>query len=298
MSVALIGYLLHVPVFPARRLFGEATPEQWQSFFQVDVLQCIAISLLILQILFLILRDLNRLYFTVLVASVATVVATPVIWTIDFWTVLPWPFAAYMNGVRYSLFPLFPWSAFLFLGAVTGHYFMIARERGASSGSRAEPSFYQGMIWMGGSLIMLSFLIGMIFPDLRERADYWMVSPAFVSLRLGIVIILGAAAGYWTLYFQPKGKPFILLFGRESLLVYVLHLLLLYGNFGPFNLIRTLNHSFGYLEAMLLTVLLIALMYVSALYWNKTKATSPRLKRAATVSTIVAVVAMFLFGEE
>ena len=293
LSIALIGYLLHVPIFSASRLFTEATAEQWQSFFQVDVLQCIAVSLLLLQVLFLTLRNLHRLSIAAIAGAAGIVVATPALWEIDFWRIIPWPLAAYMNGVRYSLFPLFPWTAFLLAGMVMGHYFLRARERG---GHDADLSFFRGIAWLGGSLILLSFLVEPLIPGLRGRTDYWIISPSFFFLRLGIVMILSAGAGSWIHTFPAKGKPFVLLFGRESLLVYVLHLLILYGHFGPFSLARDVNRSFGYPEAAVLTVALIGLMYVVASVWQRTKATRPVAKQIAVISTILLVSGMFLLG--
>jgi uncharacterized membrane protein len=298
VSIALIGYLLHVPIFSARRLFTEATDEQWQSFFQVDVLQCIAISLLVLQGFLLVLRSQPRLYLVTLAASITIIIVTPFVWETDFWSILPWPVAGYLNGIRYSLFPIFPWTAFLFAGAVTGHFFLEARDRNARrSDQQGDTPFYRSLLWSGGSLVLLSYLIDIAFPGLRTRDDYWVISPAFVCLRLGIVMLLCAGAGFWTHTVHPKGRPFMLLFGRESLLVYVTHLLLLYGNFGSFNLTREVGRGFGYLEALLLTVFLVALMYGTSVLWSRTKATSPRLKHFAIVSTIAAVALTFLFGE-
>ena len=298
LSIALIGYLLHIPIFSARRLFTEATDEQWQSFFQVDVLQCIAISLLFLQILLLVLRTESRQYSAALLLSILVLIVTPVVWEINFWERIPWIFAGYMNGIKYSLFPLFPWLSFLFAGAVTGYYYTEARER-ARSGAEplAEESALHAIFWSGCSMFLMGFIVDSLVPGMQGRADYWIVNPTFFLLRLGIVMILCAAVGSWTRLFPSTGTPVILMFGRESLLVYVAHLVLLYGNFGPLNLTRQVNHGFGYFEASLLAVFFIVLMFGAAFVWNRVKISSPLWKRIATVAAFLLVAGSFLLGD-
>ncbi len=298
LTIALIGYLLHIPIFSARHLFTEATDEQWQSFFQVDVLQCIAVSLLLLQALLLALRSERRQYGAALLLSILAVAATPFVWEINFWSQIPWIFAGYMNGIKYSLFPLFPWMAFLFAGAVAGYLFTEAREKARSGAEpQAEKSALQSLVWTGGSLILAAFLLEHLFPAMRERPNYWSVSPAFFLLRLGIVMILCSALAHWTLLVPSSGKPVIRLFGRESLLIYVAHLLLLFGSFGSFKLTRKVGGTFGYTEASLLTLFFILLMFGSAFVWSNVKKTSPFWTRAATVSTIVVAAVSFLLGD-
>jgi uncharacterized membrane protein len=44
----IVGYSLHLPFFSFHRAITEATEAQWLSFYQSDVLHCIAFGLLIL----------------------------------------------------------------------------------------------------------------------------------------------------------------------------------------------------------------------------------------------------------
>jgi uncharacterized membrane protein len=132
LFVLLIAYGLHIPKFNYHHLRWEAGVVAWQVFWQSDVLQCIAVSLLFLQVMLLVLRSERRLYMTMIGVTLFVVLATPVAWSIDFWTILPVPIASYMNGLHYSLFPLFPWSAFLFAGALCGYFYLKAKDAGGS----------------------------------------------------------------------------------------------------------------------------------------------------------------------
>jgi uncharacterized membrane protein len=291
-----IGYTLHIPIFSLKRLLGDTTESQWQSFFQVDILQCIAASLLLLQCLLVLLRNERTLYRSVGILAAGIVLCTPLMWSSDFWEIMPWPLAAYLNGLRFSLFPLFPWGAFLFAGA------MIGRATTSTTGPDARVSeertrSMQSLLWIGGSSILLSIALAPVADKIFPPHEYWRASPSFFLLRLGIVILL-----CWLMYVSTLGRKtglrsVITLFGRESLLVYVLHLLLIYGDFGGFNVRKQINESFGYLEAGLATLALYLMMYGVALGWSRIKAESRRTQVALNILTLVVVLGLFVFGE-
>jgi hypothetical protein len=221
---------------------------------------------------------------------------TPFVWGVDFLHVLPAPFAAYMNGRHSSLFPLFPWSVFLFTGAIAGYLFSEARD-GVSSPRPADTAalFTKRFLQAGIGLLALSLVVmplGWLYPTY----NYWLFSPSFVLLRLGIVLFL-CALMFW--YEQRKGigphSP-VALMGRESLLVYTTHLLLIYGNFGTFNFRQWANHTFGYVQAMMWTVLLLMLMLVLAYGWDRVRRADPRVKRWMQLAVLALFLGVFLFG--
>jgi len=75
-----LGYAMHLPVRSVVDL-PRATPEQWQSFAAVDVLQLVAVTLAILQIGVCLTRSRGRLAVATLVMAASVVLATPVAWT-------------------------------------------------------------------------------------------------------------------------------------------------------------------------------------------------------------------------
>ncbi|MGC2801798.1 MAG: heparan-alpha-glucosaminide N-acetyltransferase domain-containing protein, partial [Candidatus Acidiferrum sp.] len=70
----------------------------------------------------------NRGIFTALFAAALVSMSTPLLWTTYRPTFLPWPLESYINGVhvfdkpQHWLFPLFPWSAFAFVGLAVGFF--------------------------------------------------------------------------------------------------------------------------------------------------------------------------------
>jgi uncharacterized membrane protein len=290
LLILVIGYVLHIPRFNYHHLMTETGKEAWERFYQVDVLQCIAVSLLLLQTLLLVLRSERRLYRTVAGATVFILLATPLMWTFNWWNVLPIPIASYLNGLYYSLFPLFPWSAFLFAGTLAGYYYNEARERGT------EALFIRRAAYAALAAIGLSVALHPPAALLYPVYDYWRVSPSFVLLRLGIVLLL-----MWGMFLYERKRGAgpsspVTLVGRESLIVYVTHLTLIYGDFSSGSFADQVGRSYGYPQAILVTLLLLGAMIVLAYTWGRIKKEYPRVKRTLTLALLAGLLIVFFFG--
>jgi uncharacterized membrane protein len=250
-------------------------------------------SLLLLQGLLLLVRREVRFYYVTIILAALIVIATPLMWQVDSWEVIPWPIAAYLNGVRHSLFPLFPWAAFLFAGAFTGFLFLRVRENFPEEALR---KYLWRMLIGATALIVASMVIEPFASRIYPTYEYWLTSPSFLLLRLGCVLLLTALMVWkeWKQGVSPKSV--VTLIGRESFLVYVLHLLLIYGDFGKFNFQKWVNHEFGYPEAILTALLLVGLMYAIAAAWSRLRKRNPVLKRRVELLALAIVLGVFFFG--
>jgi uncharacterized membrane protein len=297
LAVLLIGYSLHIPKFNYSQLVHDTGIRAWELFFQVDVLQCIAVSLLLLQTLLLLLRSERRLYATVIPITVGVVLMTPIAWAVNFVNFMPFPVAAYFNGLYDSFFPLFPWSAFLFSGSLAAYWYLEAKGKGVAAGcSENEVRMMKSATWAGAICIGLSFLMEPAAAALYPVYDYWRLSPSFFLLRLGLVVFLMSGM-FW--YEKRKGVTLsspVALIGRESLLVYTAHIVLIYGNFGRFNFHDKVNNSFGILEVALTTAALLLLMYSLAYGWSRIRQGPLRAKRAIQWSFLAILLGVFFFG--
>ncbi len=291
LLILLIGYILHLPEFSYTKLMKGITEEQWLTFLQVDVLQCIAVTLLMLQFLLLMLRSEKALYIAAGVLSPILLFGAPLMWGVDFLGIVPAPLAAYLNGLHFSLFPLFPWSFFLLTGAVTGHLYNKARQN-----PEGEKPFMKSVLLVGIGLILISFVLDPVASSMYPTYDHWRYGPPFVLLRLGIVMVLLAGMSYYERHVGVAKGSAVTLVGRESLLVYAVHLLLIYGDFGSFNYRKEVNHTYGASEAIIATLALLLLMYALAFAWSKIKRESPRLKVCVNIGVVVGMVLVFFFG--
>jgi uncharacterized membrane protein len=297
LFILIVGYILHLPKFSFSMLVHETTPDEWLVFFQADVLHCIAVSLLAMQGLLLLLRSERRLYVTAALLALLLTMSTPLMWTPGVTDGLPAPLAAYVNGLQHSLFPVFPWTAFVFAGAVAGYLYVQATNDHRREGSRGGASHIMIRIAAAGIVtIVISMLIEPFAASAYDTYDYWLFSPSFVLLRIGIVMILCAGMFLFERQRGVSASSVVTLIGRESLIVYVTHLLLLYGDFGPFNFERYVGRSFGYGEAALVTVVLWLLMYVLARFWGNIKRGDPKIKRAIQLAALAVFLGVFFFG--
>jgi uncharacterized membrane protein len=296
LFILIIGYGLHIPKFHYHHLMYETGEEAWRVFFQVDVLQTIAVSLLTLQVLLLVLRSERRLYMVTAGLTAGIILVSPVVWGIDFWTVFPIPLAEYFNGRHSSGFPVFPWSAFLFAGALAGYYYMEAGGKAPASDLPAKAPYIKHLVWGGLAVVLLSFLLDPLAASVYPTYDYWKSSPSFYMLRLGLVLLL--CAGMFAYEFRRGVSPrsFVTLIGRESLLVYTVHLMLIYGNTGSGHFADRVHMSFGYAEVLAVSFVLFALMYLLAWIWSRIRKAALPVRIGVELSILVGFLIVFFVG--
>lgn len=265
----MLGYVIHVPTGILTTMFA-SDQSAIAHFLNVDVLQLIASTLILLQILVLLARTPQR--FAVVCAAVAlTIIFTspfvrPVEWKDLLWS----PLAAYLYSGTGSIFPLFGWSAFILLGASLGAWFTLRRPK---DNNRLSLRF----LLVG----IASLVIGRVLWFFRDHPYYRPPvipegKPRFLFNRFGGAMFL--LAGFVQLTRRVRRLGPVQALAEESLIVYVVHLCLLYGSVWSPGLKGLLGQSLG-LSATLTTIVLLAgSMGVIAFYWNRFKKTYPRGK--------------------
>ena len=178
VQIWAVGYALHLPFFSFHKLAFLIGWDEWKSFWPVDVLQCIAISLLLMLLLVLIARTPRVFLMVLCVVGFAVVFATPSMSTRNVDGILSLPFSSYVNSIHSSLFPIFPWMSFVLLGGVTGQLFIFWKA------SRPEGKFFSGVFAAGFVLIILSILANLQPINVFPQHDYWTASPEFFLFAL------------------------------------------------------------------------------------------------------------------
>ncbi len=265
VTIWLIGYAMHLPSYWLPRLMSGLSSEEWSRFYRVDILHCISFTWLFLLLSLIAFRSegWQRAWF--LTSAAAFSAFAPAIYTVSFQPGLPEPLAAYFNDKTRSLFPLFPWSAFMIAGAACASWFLAARKAGK------EKPFMTRVAGAGLLMILLGFLLPPLSFLPAGATAGWKADPRTLLQRLGIVLLLLTACWVYGLIRAPK-RSFLLDVSRESLLVYVVHLLVIYG---PFWKGDSLSYLIGTtrtpLECAMGSVALATLMVLMAKGWGEFK---------------------------
>lgn len=280
-----LGYFVKFPMGRFVHL-QYATEERWRSFLAVDVLQNVAVTLLALQMLIGFSRTPRRFAIACGALAVLLVGLTPLSHGLAWTNYLPLGLAAYLYHGTGSLFPLLPWAGFTLLGAVFG---VTAAPWATRDHLRALARVLFGT---GAVLAVSAGLMGEAGWFEYGVHDWWRSSPLSFVQRLGSVLLLLsviAAVGHYVGRLTPPLQGL----AEESLLVYVVHVSLLYGSLWTVGLGPKLGQQPPNVVLVWALVMMSA-MTILALVWNNIERLHPRLAVACRVTTVVALVAPLL----
>jgi len=213
------GYLFSLALAFRVQMWVFALPKSpWTDLFKVDVLNAMALAIVLLSPL-----ALARTGDRVRVAAglgLAIACVSPVVSAMD-WSWLH-PYARAYLVPDYFSFGIFPWAAYLAFGLSGGS---LLRQVKAEQLNRT-------MEWaaLGGFGLLLGGQYFASLPySLYSKSDFWLNSPAQVLIKLGVILLLLACAFLWTEYGAGRRTSFMRLLGTHSLLVYWVHTELVYG---------------------------------------------------------------------
>ena len=204
----------------------------WTDLLRVDVLNVIGISLMLMGVANWLARGRASNMVLAAICAVGIAMATPPLWTTWRPSWLPWYLESYVNGVHTFgvpqpwLFPIFPWTAFAFVGLAVG--FLLFAEWPVKNPGRATALFGAA----GVALFYFSSWLDTRPVQLYAVYDYWHTSPNFFLARVGVLLVILWGVYAWCRWGlgQIGFSPFVQL-GQASLLVYWVHIEFVYGRF-------------------------------------------------------------------
>ncbi|HEX2869199.1 MAG TPA: heparan-alpha-glucosaminide N-acetyltransferase domain-containing protein [Ignavibacteriales bacterium] len=284
----LVGYSLRLPYLSLQKMLHKATPQELAPFLSVDVLQCIAFGLLLMFVLRLFIKSDTVFNVVLIVITLVSFIFAPLVYKIDFTQYMPVALANYFNEQHGSLFPLFPWLGFMLSGSVIGYYYMLFKNR------NDEARFLKlSLRWSIAAILVGAFVLW--FPlDALDYISKVTPNQFFFILRLGLVMLLLVSLRYYELW-RGTEKSFVMDVGRESLLVYWLHLQVIYRKlWQDTTLYSIVGERFNFLECILASIALAAVMVLAAIVWGRIKKRYKLFSQIAAAGTVTVVVIVFL----
>ena len=187
-------------------------------------------------------RSEARVRFTV-IAGFAIAALAPVM------TNLPWGGAPALlqeylvPGQGRGRFPFFPFVAYLAFGQAIG---AVVKRAAAERFDR----LMQWSMLIGFSMIFIGQYFSNIPYSIYPNANFWTDSPALIVIRVGICLMIMAGAYLWTEYCAGKGWSWMQAMGKNSLMVYWVHVMIVYGSLiRPIKRMLSIPVSYTHLRA-------------------------------------------------
>lgn len=259
ISLKRAGYILLIAfLFRLTNYLGSLPHANPAELTRVDILNCMGVAMAVFAVA-AIFNSASRARFAIFTA-LAIAAATPVMAHLP-WDAAPRLLREYMvPATGRGQFPLFPCASYLGFGLAAG---VMVKQT-------AEKRLDRVMQWsllIGLIVIFTSQYFSNLPTSIYGEINFWTESPALILIRAGIMLAVMAGCYLWTQYIARPGWSWIESMGKNSLMVYWVHVVMVYGGVAqPFK--RTMSVP----VVLLLTAALTALMVGMSEAWFRWKA--------------------------
>jgi uncharacterized membrane protein len=216
------GYLFGIAMLLRLQLWLFSWPSPWTNLLKVDILNCMGFGIALMSLMALFTTAQRARICAALGLLIAGV--SPLITQIN-WSGVPWIVKAYL-APDYNYFSFFPWAAYLAFGMSAGSLIRLLKHE----------QYDRAMQWcalLGIGLILAARYFANLPFSIYSKSEFWLDSPAQVLIKLGVTLMILAVAYVWTQYAASPGWSWVRQFGTTSLLVYWVHIELVYGRWLP-----------------------------------------------------------------
>lgn len=265
LLLVFIGYILRYPTWRIID-FSYVRAAQWKIFFGVDALHLIGFGLLFIILLAYLGEKIKLNYFYIsATAALLFFVAYPFTLQVNWTEILPTPAAAYFTRSTGSLFPFFPWAGYVIAGSVLGNY--LARNEGVQRTAK-----FPLQLFIAAIILIAVYLIGNFYIEFIQKHVEFFKENAFTAFfRLGIVLLLNSAAAFVSLKIERLPK-LVAQIGRNTLLIYAVHLVILYGSAWNQGLYQHIAKQLSIGETLFAVAVMISSMILMVYAIEKIKA--------------------------
>lgn len=256
------GYLFMLAFLFRLQLWLFAYPQSpWTDLLKVDVLNCMGFSIALMSIMAVFTTADRVRLCAILGATIAGL--APVVSAID-WSWMPPQLSAYIVP-SYAYFAFFPWAAFIAFGMSIGSLLRLTKPE------------HMNRLMQWGTLAGFALVLGgqyfSNFPySIYPKSEFWLDSPGLIVIKLGVVLLTITFTYVWNEYGIKNRWSWVRQFGTTSLLVYWVHIELVYGRwFGAWK--ESLTNTQCSIAAVALILLMLGLS-VARTRWTSLRVTS------------------------
>ncbi len=257
LQLLVIGYALRL------NLFGLLKGQIYDGFYLVDVLHCIGLSILAI-IGFYLLTSRRKAYLFPLLLLSTTVLLflfEPVYkqWSFSW---LPAGLANYLSKANGSVFTIIPWLGYTTLGAALSIVFIKFKDF-----KLLYPVSIVSALILGLFLIYFSSPMFMALHEMTGIDLFALIySNNYLFIRLGDVFVVFAV---FMLIRKVLTNTTLLNIGSNTLSIYVIHFIILYGSFTGLGLYKFFHHQLHPSLAITGAILFMLVCTYLALQYNR-----------------------------
>jgi uncharacterized membrane protein len=253
-----IGCALNLPDMSFGRAL--ASPARFLAALQIGPLHLLGLVLAVMEGAALATRSRRKVACVAAIGAAGVLLGAPIVGRFDAQSGVPEALRALLNGTTGSSFPLFPWGGLALLGIVAAHLALDAR-------GRLRRAAVHAFALVGAALFFGCYALYRAGFAPYGPHDFWRTSPIYTGFLAGGVAMLLALASLAAPRLPNAVRRWVGGVARESLVVYVAHLVVLYGS----PLSRGLRHAPGATLALpaacAVTGVLLAAMLLLATLW-------------------------------
>lgn len=255
-----IGYLLRIPLL--EWLTGQFNNTY---FLVIDVLQCIGLSLIGIIIIYKLVLKKTAVFSVVMLLLGLLIFTTEPLYRYYDGGNLPLIIANYVSTKNGSVFTILPWFGFMAFGAFIATLFQKYLLHKTFRAYTLFGFFTIGMLLIFTSSFILEQLYYITNIDLFLAASNY----NYLYLRLGNVLVVFGL--FYACENYIKQQSLFLKIGQETLSLYVIHFIILYGSFTGLGLYQFFKKSLHPYEAILGAIAFLVGVCIIALNYVKIK---------------------------
>jgi hypothetical protein len=271
-SLRRAGYIMTIAIlFRLSNYLASLPGASWKELTKVDILNCMAVAMAVFS-LAAFYEGAGRGRFALL-AALAIAALAPLASNLS-WEGAPPLLREYLvPGEGRGRFPFFPVASYVGFGLAVG----TAVKRAALD--RIE-RVMQWSVLIGFGLVFTAQYLSNIPYSIYAKSEFWTNSPTLVLIRVGVCLLMMSGAFLWTEYCATSSWSWMQILGKNSLMVYWVHVMLVYGV-----VLQVFKRRLGVGGAVIAVIAVTGLMVALSVVWMRWKAQrGGRLKIAAPVA--------------